>query len=146
MKHPGALPPRPIQPAEDALSSIPPPGSLSFGYTASTQGLVFVSTCREPHTDGLSSRRASHRKRRSTRVRAPCGWIHRVRAVCAQHKLVMLRETQLAMGRSALVLSGGAAIGCFHIGVVKVLLQRNLLPRVVVGSSAGAIVGVRPPC
>jgi TAG lipase/steryl ester hydrolase/phospholipase A2/LPA acyltransferase len=69
-----------------------------------------------------------------------------MRAVCVQRKLVMLRETQLAMGRSALVLSGGAAIGCFHIGVVKTLLQRNLLPRVVVGSSAGAIVGVRPPC
>lgn len=59
-----------------------------------------------------------------------------------QRKLVMLRETQLAMGRSALVLSGGAAIGCFHIGVVKCLLQRNLLPRIIVGSSAGAIVGV----
>lgn len=56
---------------------------------------------------------------------------------------MLLKETQLAMGRSALVLSGGAAIGCFHIGIVKTLLLQNLLPRIVVGSSAGAIVAVR---
>ena len=56
-------------------------------------------------------------------------------------KLVLLKETLLAMGRSALVLSGGATIGCFHLGIAKVLMEQHLLPRVIVGSSAGSIVG-----
>lgn len=41
----------------------------------------------------------------------------------------------------ALVLSGGAARGFAHIGVLKVLEREGLRPDLVVGSSAGAIVG-----
>lgn len=41
----------------------------------------------------------------------------------------------------ALVLSGGAARGFAHVGVLKVLEARGLRPDIVVGSSAGAIVG-----
>ncbi len=43
-------------------------------------------------------------------------------------------------GRSALMLSGGGALGHFHLGVIKVLLQQDLLPTVISGSSAGAFV------
>ncbi len=41
----------------------------------------------------------------------------------------------------ALVLSGGAARGYAHIGVLRVLEREGLRPDLVVGSSAGAIVG-----
>ena len=43
--------------------------------------------------------------------------------------------------RVALVLSGGAARGFAHIGVLRVLEREGLRPDLVVGSSAGAIVG-----
>lgn len=43
-------------------------------------------------------------------------------------------------GRSALMLSGGGALGHFHLGVIKVLIQQELLPTVISGSSAGAFV------
>lgn len=43
-------------------------------------------------------------------------------------------------GRSALMLSGGGALGHFHLGVIKTLLEQQLLPSVISGSSAGAFV------
>lgn len=41
----------------------------------------------------------------------------------------------------ALVLSGGSARGFAHIGVLKVLEQNGIQPDLIVGSSAGSIVG-----
>lgn len=41
----------------------------------------------------------------------------------------------------ALVLSGGAARGFAHLGVIRVLEAHGLRPAIVVGSSAGSIVG-----
>ena len=55
-------------------------------------------------------------------------------------RLAFLRETRHAFGRTALVLSGGGSFGSFHLGVVDALLKSDLLPRVLSGSSAGAIV------
>lgn len=57
-----------------------------------------------------------------------------------QDKLAFLRETRHAFGRTALVLSGGGALGAFHVGVVKALFEQKLLPRVLAGSSVGSIV------
>jgi hypothetical protein len=49
--------------------------------------------------------------------------------------------------RAALLLSGGGNLGYFHLGVIKVLVEGGLLPRVISGSSAGslmaALVGTR---
>lgn len=55
-------------------------------------------------------------------------------------KLAFFNETRHAYGRTALMLSGGAAMGIYHAGVVKALLERKLLPRVISGASAGSIV------
>lgn len=49
-------------------------------------------------------------------------------------------DTGKSFGRSALMLSGGATLGLFHVGVVKALLREDLLPEVISGSSAGSIV------
>eukprot|EP00955_Chlamydomonas_euryale_P042509 352337-Chlamydomonas_euryale.AAC.1 len=55
-------------------------------------------------------------------------------------KLAFFRETRHAFGRTALLLSGGGVYGTFHMGVCKALFENHMLPRVLAGSSAGAIV------
>jgi len=44
--------------------------------------------------------------------------------------------------RVALVLGGGAARGFAHIGVIKALEAQGIVPDIVVGTSAGSVVGV----
>lgn len=56
------------------------------------------------------------------------------------NKLAFFSETRHAFGRSALLLSGGGALGFYHSGVIKALSEQNLLPNVIAGSSAGSIV------
>jgi NTE family protein len=41
----------------------------------------------------------------------------------------------------ALVLSGGGARGMAHIGVLKVLEKNNIVPNIIIGTSAGSLVG-----
>lgn len=55
-------------------------------------------------------------------------------------KFRFLRNIGQSFGRSALMLSGGASLGLFHIGVAKALFEEGLLPRVISGSSAGSII------
>jgi len=55
-------------------------------------------------------------------------------------KLSFFDETTHAFGRSCLMLSGGAGLGFFHGGVVKALVEHDLLPDVISGSSAGSII------
>ncbi|HEU0197324.1 MAG TPA: DUF3336 domain-containing protein [Nevskiaceae bacterium] len=55
-------------------------------------------------------------------------------------KAVFFKRAGHSFGRSALLLSGGATLGMFHLGVVKALWERKLLPRVLTGASAGAII------
>jgi predicted acylesterase/phospholipase RssA len=57
-----------------------------------------------------------------------------------QRKLDFFREMRQAFGASALMLSGGAALGMFHMGVMKALWEQRLLPTVMSGSSAGSIM------
>mgnify|MGYP000644993867 FL=1 len=56
------------------------------------------------------------------------------------HKLDFFRRASTCYGRTALMLSGGGALGHFHVGVVKALLEQDLLPDVISGSSAGSVV------
>ena len=55
-------------------------------------------------------------------------------------KLELIRRAYRRFGRSAIMLSGGATMGIYHLGVVKALFEQDLLPRVISGSSMGAIV------
>ncbi|KAI4381531.1 hypothetical protein MLD38_007596 [Melastoma candidum] len=57
-----------------------------------------------------------------------------------EEKLAFMHETRHAFGRTALLLSGGASLGAFHIGVVKTLVEHKLLPRIISGSSVGSIM------
>ena len=58
----------------------------------------------------------------------------------AQQKMDFFYRANICFGRSALMLSGGGVLGFLHLGVVNVLLEQGLLPRVISGSSAGALV------
>lgn len=55
-------------------------------------------------------------------------------------KLVLFEQAERIYGRPALMLSGGAAFGIYHLGVVKALWEQHLLPQTLAGSSMGAIV------
>ena len=57
-----------------------------------------------------------------------------------QEKLDFFYRANICYGRSALMLSGGGVLGFYHLGVVKTLLDQNLLPQVISGSSAGSLV------
>ncbi|WP_299074008.1 DUF3336 domain-containing protein [uncultured Paraglaciecola sp.] len=55
-------------------------------------------------------------------------------------KLSFFEETAQAFGSSCLMLSGGAGLGFFHCGVIKSLVEHDLLPEVISGASAGSII------
>ncbi len=55
-------------------------------------------------------------------------------------KLEDLKRVGRVYGRPALLLSGGGALGIFHLGVVKALFEQDLLPRSISGSSMGSII------
>lgn len=58
----------------------------------------------------------------------------------SQAKLDLLHDTRQAFGRSALLLQGGSIFGLCHIGVVKALHLRGVLPRIIVGTATGALI------
>ena len=58
----------------------------------------------------------------------------------SQAKLDLLHDTRQAFGRSTLVLQGGAVFGLCHLGVVKALHLRGLLPRIITGTATGALI------
>ncbi|GAA6019369.1 hypothetical protein JCM10207_001274 [Rhodosporidiobolus poonsookiae] len=61
-------------------------------------------------------------------------------ALPPEDKADFFRSVAKNLGASALCLSGGASFGYYHFGVVRALLDEGLIPRVVTGTSAGAIV------
>lgn len=57
-----------------------------------------------------------------------------------EEKLDFLHRASHCFGRSALMLSGAGNFCHFHVGVARTLLEENLLPTVISGSSAGALI------
>jgi len=51
-----------------------------------------------------------------------------------------LKRAARSFGRSALLPSGGATLGLFHLGVIQELEAEGVMPRVITGSSAGAVI------
>jgi TAG lipase / lysophosphatidylethanolamine acyltransferase len=58
----------------------------------------------------------------------------------SQTKMELFHDTSHAFGRSTLVLQGGSAFSMCHIGVVKALHLRGLLPQIITGTATGALV------
>lgn len=57
-----------------------------------------------------------------------------------EQKRVLFKHVCANYGRTALCLSGGASFAYYHLGIVKALLDEDLLPDVITGTSGGALV------
>jgi TAG lipase/lysophosphatidylethanolamine acyltransferase len=57
-----------------------------------------------------------------------------------QAKLEFFNDTKQSFGHTALLLQGGATFGMAHLGVVKTLHEQELLPRIISGTSVGALM------
>ncbi|MCB1191974.1 MAG: DUF3336 domain-containing protein [Leptospiraceae bacterium] len=55
-------------------------------------------------------------------------------------KLQLFTEGNRVHGKTVLILSGGAALGIYHIGVTKALHDEKLLPSIISGASMGSVV------
>lgn len=60
--------------------------------------------------------------------------------ISREEKLDFFHRASHCYGRTALMLSGGGALGSFHVGVVKALAEHDLGPNVISGSSAGSLI------
>lgn len=60
--------------------------------------------------------------------------------LASETKLDLFRRASHCYGRTALMMSSGGTLMYFHCGVAKALFEQGLLPNVISGSSAGAIV------
>ncbi len=67
------------------------------------------------------------------------GWTREVKRATVERALANF-------GRSALLLSGGATLGFYHLGVVKALWAAGLLPEVISGASMGAMIAAGICC
>ncbi len=61
-------------------------------------------------------------------------------SLCLDSKRDFFKNCEKAYGQPALMFSGGATLGLFHSGVCKALMEQDLMPKVLSGSSAGAIM------
>ncbi|KAI8845448.1 acyl transferase/acyl hydrolase/lysophospholipase [Chytridium lagenaria] len=57
-----------------------------------------------------------------------------------QDKKEFFKNTARNYGRSVLCLSGGAGFAYYHMGVMKALFDRGVLPEVITGTSAGSLM------
>lgn len=64
----------------------------------------------------------------------------RTNQITMEEKRVVFKHVNANFGRTALCLSGGAAFAYYHIGVISALLDADLLPDVITGTSGGALV------
>ncbi|KAK3337209.1 hypothetical protein B0T19DRAFT_437877 [Cercophora scortea] len=63
-----------------------------------------------------------------------------IAAMSTQTKLDFIHDTRQAFGRTTLVLQGGAIFGLCHLGIIKALFLRGLLPRIITGTATGALM------
>jgi predicted acylesterase/phospholipase RssA len=57
-----------------------------------------------------------------------------------QNRREFFRRARKWYGKSALLLSGGAAMGYFHIGAIKTLIEAKCMPQILSGASAGSLM------
>ncbi|KAL7557235.1 hypothetical protein ACA910_001901 [Epithemia clementina (nom. ined.)] len=71
---------------------------------------------------------------------------HSSRSLCSpevhgDQMMDFLKKARASYRRTALSLSGGAMMGNYHFGVIRGLFEAGILPRIIAGTSAGAVVG-----
>lgn len=58
----------------------------------------------------------------------------------SQDKRQLFSDVRQTIGRTALLLQGGSTFSICHLGVVQALLERRLLPQIVIGTATGSLV------
>lgn len=71
---------------------------------------------------------------------ASLSFLLRTTQLSAENKRALFKHLGSNFGRTALCLSGGATFAYYHFGVAKALLDADLLPEVITGTSGGALV------
>ncbi len=61
--------------------------------------------------------------------------------ISEEERLDFFRRANHCFGRTAMMMSGSGMLLYFHVGVVKALLEHDLLPNILSGSSGGSFVG-----
>ncbi|KAJ0401582.1 hypothetical protein P43SY_008657 [Pythium insidiosum] len=61
-------------------------------------------------------------------------------------KTALFRKLRQSFGGTALCLSGGGSIAMYHMGVIKALLEADMMPNVISGSSGGSITAALAAC
>ncbi|KAG8416441.1 hypothetical protein J3458_007027 [Metarhizium acridum] len=64
----------------------------------------------------------------------------RTKQLETEEKRLLFKHIHANYGRTALCLSGGAGFAYYHLGLVKALLDADLLPDVITGTSGGALI------
>ncbi|KAI1952077.1 hypothetical protein LOZ12_004027 [Ophidiomyces ophidiicola] len=57
-----------------------------------------------------------------------------------ERKRILFRHLDTNFGRTVLCLSGGATLAYYHFGVIKALLDNDILPDIISGTSGGALI------
>ncbi|KAF2461676.1 acyl transferase/acyl hydrolase/lysophospholipase, partial [Lineolata rhizophorae] len=73
-------------------------------------------------------------------VEASLSLLLRTERIDQDSKRALFKHLATNYGRTALCLSGGATFAYYHFGVAKALLDADLLPDVITGTSGGALV------
>lgn len=75
-----------------------------------------------------------------TEVEEALNYVAKTDKIAPSTKKTFYRNVSKNMGRSALCLSGGGCFGYYHVGVLRALLDANLLPNIITGTSAGGLI------
>lgn len=73
-------------------------------------------------------------------------WIDNNDEINNQIKLDFYHDAKTTLGSTAICLHGGSLFGLCHIGVIKALINEDLLPNVIVGSGVGSAIGALICC
>ncbi|KAL9936950.1 hypothetical protein V8E36_004185 [Tilletia maclaganii] len=79
-------------------------------------------------------------ERFATETEESLRFIHETNKISLEEKRIFYRRVAKNLGKSALCLSGGGSFGYYHVGVVRALLDANLLPNIISGTSAGGLI------
>jgi hypothetical protein len=71
---------------------------------------------------------------------ASLAFLLRTTQLDSENKRALFKHLGSNFGRTALCLSGGATFAYYHFGVAKALLDADLLPELITGTSGGALV------
>jgi len=71
---------------------------------------------------------------------ASLAFLLRTTQLTTEVKRALFKHLSSNFGRTALCLSGGATFAYYHLGVAKALIDAELLPEVITGTSGGALV------